>query len=202
MLRCCPPAPASSSRPRRVARRGISAFAAAMDWPALRERAAATPVGARLAEEAALRAVGEGLPSKDARLRLFGGKESDVRVVLYRDRCVSRVRRLCGVCLPGWQSTTTALSPRRSGRCPLRSLDSSQRRLVSVLPEGLAPVRALPRGAGWTALCQNAVHATLTSAPSADSFDPGWRRSAFRTARWRSTCALTARALGRPPPPV
>ena len=99
MLRACLPAPApSSSLPRRFARRVLSA-SAAMDWPALRERAGATPVGARLAEEAALRAVGEGPPSKDARLRLFGGKESDVRVVLYRDRCVHACAPFV---LPGW----------------------------------------------------------------------------------------------------
>jgi len=39
----------------------------------------------RLTEEAAARARGGGPPHQDNKLRLFGAKESDVRVTLYRD---------------------------------------------------------------------------------------------------------------------
>jgi glutathione S-transferase len=58
---------------------------ATTSWPALRELAEATPVGAHLAADAQLRAAGGGPPSKETRLRLFGGSEADVRVTLFRD---------------------------------------------------------------------------------------------------------------------
>ena len=54
------------------------------DWDVLRDKVLTTPTGQFLFEQEQLRAVGEGLPHTDAKLRLFG-TTAEPRVTLYRD---------------------------------------------------------------------------------------------------------------------
>ena len=54
------------------------------DWDVLKDKVLTTPTGQFLFEQEQLRAVGEGLPHTDAKLRLFG-TTAEPRVTLYRD---------------------------------------------------------------------------------------------------------------------
>ena len=84
--------PASSLRLRRAVRspavspvRAMAASAFARDWASLKQEAGATATGQRLSAELLERQKGAGPAHTDSALRLFGAKEEDVRVTLYRD---------------------------------------------------------------------------------------------------------------------
>merc|ERR1719440_2554804 len=57
----------------------------APSWADLKSMAEQTATGQQLLKAESERALGAGAAHTDAKLRLFGGKESDVRVTLYRD---------------------------------------------------------------------------------------------------------------------
>ena len=63
----------------------VTVASEAPSWNYLAAQAEATPTGARLRAELTEREAGGGPPHTDAKLRLFGERKEDVRVVFYRD---------------------------------------------------------------------------------------------------------------------
>ena len=77
----------------------MSPRAAAPSWDALKSThtSETSTTVKRIFDEAKERAVGEGPPHQDNKLRLFGSSESDVRVTFYRDHAAVRMATLTRV---------------------------------------------------------------------------------------------------------
>jgi glutathione S-transferase len=123
-----------SSRPTRTLG---SVMSAATSAPAVAELAAAvagTPTGRRLIDEEAARKRGEGAPHSDAKLRLFGKSESDVRVTLYRDTAA-----WCPYCQKVWLLLEEKRVPYKITKINMRSYGDKPADYLRKVPNGLLP---------------------------------------------------------------
>jgi len=111
------------------------AAAALPAWDLLRERVLATPTGAQLQSEVALRAAGEGAPHTDCTLRLFGRPESDIKVTLYRDSAA-----WCPYCQKVWMLFEEKRIPYRIVKINMRSYGDKPQWFLDKIPSGLLPV--------------------------------------------------------------
>lgn len=109
--------------------------AADLDWAALKDRVLSTPRGMFLAEQAALREGGGGLPHTDAKVRLFGAKEgTKPRVVLYRDTAA-----WCPYCQKVWIMLEEKRIPYRVEKINMRSYGDKPPEYLRLVPNGLLP---------------------------------------------------------------
>lgn len=90
-----------------------------------------------MAEEAA-REKGEGDPHVTSKLRLFGAKEEDVRVTLYRDHA-----GWCPYCQKVWMMMEEKKIPYRIERINMRSYGDKPDWFLKKVPSGLLPVLEL-----------------------------------------------------------
>lgn len=117
----------------------VAALTAAPSWDALRARALATPTGTRLARDATARALGEGPPHADARLRLFGaGPELADRVTLYRDDAA-----WCPYCQKVWLLLEELRIPHRVVTVPLRAYGDKPAWFTRLVDGGQLPALEL-----------------------------------------------------------
>jgi len=117
--------------------RGV-AVGSAPSIESLRSSLLSTSVGSTLAEEAALRAEGNGPPHTDALLRLFGKSESDVRVTLYRDTAA-----WCPYCQKVWLLLEEKQIPFRVKKINMRSYGDKPPSFLQRVPGGLLPALEL-----------------------------------------------------------
>merc|ERR1719460_391420 len=104
-------------------------------WSSLRQAAAATPTGARLASEAELRQGGRGPPHAKARLRLFDAKDaSAVRATLYRDAA-----GWCPYCQKVWLQLEEKRVPYKVELVNMRSYGPKPQEFLERVPGGLLP---------------------------------------------------------------
>ena len=109
--------------------------ASAGGWSSLRQAAAATPTGARLASEAELRQEGRGPPHTKARLRLFDAKDASmVRTTLYRDTAA-----WCPYCQKIWLQLEEKRIPYRVELINMRSYGPKPQEFLERVPGGLLP---------------------------------------------------------------
>jgi len=106
-----------------------------VSWDEISAACRATATGKALAAEEALRADGEGLPHVAAKLRLFGAKEEDVRVTLYRDHA-----GWCPYCQKLWMMLEEKRIPYRVERINMRSYGEKPAWFLKKVPSGLLPV--------------------------------------------------------------
>ncbi|KAL1504369.1 hypothetical protein AB1Y20_010775 [Prymnesium parvum] len=107
----------------------------APSWDALRDHAFSTATGARLAAEEQQRAEGGGPAHTDAKLRLFGTPESEVRVVLYRDSAA-----WCPYCQKVWMLLELKQIPYRVEKINMRSYGDKPSWFLQKVRGGLLPV--------------------------------------------------------------
>mmetsp|Transcript_58562 Transcript_58562/g.134046 ORF Transcript_58562/g.134046 Transcript_58562/m.134046 type:complete len:543 (-) Transcript_58562:165-1793(-) len=107
----------------------------APSWETLKEEVLKTDVGKRLAEEKALREMGGGPPHTMNKMRLFGQKEEDVRVVLYRDAAA-----WCPYCQKVWLLLEEKQLPYRVEKINMRSYGEKPDWFMKKMPRGLLPV--------------------------------------------------------------
>jgi len=104
------------------------------DWQSLIAEAESTSTGQRLKQEYAEREKGEGKPHTDAKIRLFGAKESDVRITLYRDRAA-----WCPYCQKVWIMLEEKKIPYRINHINMRSYGPKPDEFLDKVPSGLLP---------------------------------------------------------------
>mmetsp|Transcript_17613 Transcript_17613/g.55618 ORF Transcript_17613/g.55618 Transcript_17613/m.55618 type:complete len:331 (-) Transcript_17613:58-1050(-) len=124
-----------SSRPMRTLNSPV--MSAVTSAPTVAELAAAvagTPTGRRLLDEEVARNRGEGAPHSDARLRLFGKSESDVRVTLYRDTAA-----WCPYCQKVWLLLEEKQVPYKITKINMRSYGDKPAEYLRKVPNGLLP---------------------------------------------------------------
>jgi len=112
----------------------LFAPAPANAWDVLREKAGSTETGKRLLSERAERERGEGPTHTDNKLRLFGAKESDVRVTFYRDTAA-----WCPYCQKTWLLLEEKRIPHRIEKMNMRSYGDKPREFLAKVPRGLLP---------------------------------------------------------------
>lgn len=112
----------------------LFAPAPANAWDVLREKAGSTETGKRLLSERAERERGEGPTHTDNKLRLFGAKESDVRVTFYRDTAA-----WCPYCQKTWLLLEEKRIPHRIEKINMRSYGDKPREFLAKVPRGLLP---------------------------------------------------------------
>eukprot|EP00238_Polyblepharides_amylifera_P014327 CAMPEP_0196586900 /NCGR_PEP_ID=MMETSP1081-20130531/55871_1 /TAXON_ID=36882 /ORGANISM="Pyramimonas amylifera, Strain CCMP720" /LENGTH=457 /DNA_ID=CAMNT_0041908921 /DNA_START=297 /DNA_END=1670 /DNA_ORIENTATION=- len=104
-------------------------------WESLSQLAAGTPTAVRLEEQKRLRAEGAGLPHTDCSVRLFGGKEEDIRVTLYRDHAA-----WCPYCQKVWMMFEEKQIPYKIEKINMRSYGDKPDWFLKKVPSGLLPV--------------------------------------------------------------
>eukprot|EP00472_Partenskyella_glossopodia_P010311 CAMPEP_0197516624 /NCGR_PEP_ID=MMETSP1318-20131121/1501_1 /TAXON_ID=552666 /ORGANISM="Partenskyella glossopodia, Strain RCC365" /LENGTH=548 /DNA_ID=CAMNT_0043065497 /DNA_START=281 /DNA_END=1927 /DNA_ORIENTATION=+ len=104
------------------------------DWETILKEAESTSTGARLKMEAEQREKGEGKPHTDATLRLFGHKEEQVRVTLFRDRAA-----WCPYCQKVWIMLEEKKIPYRVKHINMRSYGPKPDWFLNMVPGGLLP---------------------------------------------------------------
>jgi glutathione S-transferase len=112
----------------------MSAVTSAPTVAELAAAVAGTPTGRRLLEEEAARKRGEGAPHTDAKLRLFGKSESDVRVTLYRDTAA-----WCPYCQKVWLLLEEKQVPYKVTKINMRSYGDKPAEYLRKVPNGLLP---------------------------------------------------------------
>jgi len=98
------------------------------------QQANATSVGQRLQELEELWAKGEGPAHTDCKLRLFGKKEEEVRVTLYRDTAA-----WCPYCQKVWLQLEEKQIPYRVYKVNMRSYGDKPQEFLQKVPSGLLP---------------------------------------------------------------
>ena len=106
----------------------------APSWSDLQAKVHATATGTRMLEAEAERSRGAGPAHTDAKLRLFGKSEDDVRVVLYRDTAA-----WCPYCQKVWLLLEEKEIPYRVEKINMRSYGDKPREFLSKVPGGLLP---------------------------------------------------------------
>lgn len=106
----------------------------APSWESLRTSAQATPTGIQLLSDLAERDKGAGPTHTDAKLRLFGASESDVRVTLYRDMAA-----WCPYCQKVWLLLEEKEIPYRISKVNMRSYGDKPAEFLRKVPGGLLP---------------------------------------------------------------
>jgi len=104
-------------------------------WDDLVPRALTTATGARLREEREQQAGGAGPTHTDAKLRLFGAAEADVRVVLYRDQAA-----WCPYCQKVWLLLEEKQIPYKIEKINMRSYGDKPAWFLNKVQGGLLPV--------------------------------------------------------------
>eukprot|EP00854_Cymbomonas_tetramitiformis_P007709 gene7709-9171_t len=104
-------------------------------WEELSDLAVGTSTGQRISEQQALRAQGGGLPHTDAKLRLFGHSEDEVRLTLYRDHAA-----WCPYCQKVWMMIEEKQIPCKIEKINMRSYGDKPDWFLQKVPSGLLPV--------------------------------------------------------------
>ncbi|CEM36150.1 unnamed protein product [Vitrella brassicaformis CCMP3155] len=102
---------------------------------ALKQSVLKTATGQRLSAELAEREKGAGPPHTDCKIRLFGKREEDVRVVLYRDSAA-----WCPYCQKLWMLLEEKRIPYRIEKINMRSYGDKPEWFLRANPNGLLPV--------------------------------------------------------------
>jgi glutaredoxin len=108
---------------------------AAPSWDEITGEVLKTEVGKRFATEKVLREKGEGPPHTNNKMRLFGKKEEDVRVVLYRDNAA-----WCPYCQKVWLLLEEKGLPYKIEKINMRSYGEKPDWFLAKMPRGLLPV--------------------------------------------------------------
>ena len=103
-------------------------------WSDLQAKVHATATGARMLEDEAAWSRGAGPTHTDAKLRLFGQKEEDVRVVFYRDTAA-----WCPYCQKVWLLLEEKEIPYRVEKINMRSYGDKPAAFLARVPNGLLP---------------------------------------------------------------
>lgn len=102
-------------------------------WEQLNSIVLDTPVGRHMKDQEELRAVGDGLPHTDAKLRLFG-TTGEPRVVYYRDTAA-----WCPYCQKVWILLEEKQIPYRVEKINMRSYGDKPQEFLREVPNGLLP---------------------------------------------------------------
>jgi len=113
----------------------VATMATATTWEQLQTTVAATPRAQFLEEQKALREVGAGLPHQDCKLRLFGAKEEDVRLTIFRDHA-----GWCPYCQKVWMMCEEKQIPYKIEKINMRSYGDKPEWFLKKVPSGLLPV--------------------------------------------------------------
>ena len=103
-------------------------------WSDLQAKVHATATGSRMLEAEAERSRGAGPAHTDAKLRLFGKTEADVRVVFYRDTAA-----WCPYCQKVWLLLEEKEIPYRLEKINMRSYGDKPAEFLRRVPGGLLP---------------------------------------------------------------